>query len=116
MEGGFEPAHRALGLLLAVRHQPKKALEELDEAIKTASPTARAVRHKAWILATSLDDSVRDGKKAVECAELALQGRPGNSPNTGIRWPPPRPRPGNFKEAVEAAEKALQQARLVRGR
>ena len=66
VEGGLEPAYRALGLLLAVRHQPKKALEQLDEAIKTRPQQPEPLRHKAWILATSLDGSVRDGKKAVE--------------------------------------------------
>ena len=65
LAGDLEPAHRALGLLLAVRHQPKKALEQLDEAIHARPQQPEPYRHKAWILATSLDDNVRDGKKAV---------------------------------------------------
>ena len=32
---------------------------------------------------------------AVECAKQALEKSPGNSLNTGIRWPPLRPRPGS---------------------
>ena len=46
----LEPAHRHLGLLLAVRHQPAKALEEFDEAIhaRPQQPEPRRTRHGSW--------------------------------------------------------------------
>ncbi len=113
-EGGREPVYRALGLLLAVRHQPKKALEQLDEAIKARPQQPEPRRHKAWILATSLDNSVRDGRKAVECAEQALELTPGKLPEYWDTLAAAEAETGNFKEAVEAEERALQEAQPAR--
>jgi tetratricopeptide (TPR) repeat protein len=112
--GGLEPVHRALGLLLAVRHQPKKALEQLDDAIKDRPQQPEPYRHKAWILATSLDDKVRDGKAAVACAEQALQRSPRKPPEYWDTLAAAQAEAGQFKEAVESAEKALQQAQSMR--
>lgn len=114
LEGGLEPAYRALGLLLAVRHQPKKALEQLDEAIKARPQQPEPYRHKAWILATTLDGDVRDGQKAVEFAELALQQSPQKQPEYWDTLAAAQAESGKFPEAIESAEKALQQARLMR--
>jgi serine/threonine-protein kinase len=114
VEGGREPAHRALGLLLAVRHQPKKALEELDAAIEARPQQPEPLRHKAWILATSLDENVRSGKKAVECAKRALQLSPRKEPEYWDTLAAAQAEAGQFGEAVKSAEKALQQARAMR--
>ena len=57
IEGGLEPAHRDLGLLLAVRHKPKEAIEQLDKAIELQPKLPDARRHKAWLLATYPDDN-----------------------------------------------------------
>jgi tetratricopeptide (TPR) repeat protein len=119
VQGGFEPAHRALGLLLAVRHQPKKALEQLDEAIKTRGQQPEPLRNKAWILATyadpeSRDGNVRDGKKAVELAELALRESGGKQPEYWDTLAAAQAESGDFTAAVETEEKALDQARSMR--
>ena len=49
LESGLEPIHRELGLLLAVQHQPRRALEELDAAIEAQPQQPEPRRHKAWI-------------------------------------------------------------------
>ena len=41
VEGGLEPAHRNLGLLLAVQHHPREALREFDKAIEIQPELAR---------------------------------------------------------------------------
>ena len=91
VDSDLEPAHRALGLLLAVRGQPRKALEEFDEAIHLRPKQPEPLRHKAWLLATTPDEGVRDGKSAVYFAKQALERSGGSRPNTGTRLPPPRP-------------------------
>jgi tetratricopeptide (TPR) repeat protein len=113
VEGGLEPAHRALGLLLAVRHQPKKALEQFDAAIQVRPQQPEPFRHKAWLLATSLDENVRDGKKAVQCAEQALEKSHGKQPEYWDTLAAAQAEAGQFTEAVESAEKALEQARIM---
>jgi tetratricopeptide (TPR) repeat protein len=117
--GGFEMVHRDLGLLLAVRHQPRKALEQLDAAIQDRAQQPQPYRHKAWILATyrdplSRDGEIRDGKNAVKFAETALQLSSGKQPEYWDTLAAAQAEAGNFKEAVAAGEKALEQARALR--
>ncbi len=116
VQGGFEPAQRALGLLLAVQGHPRQALAELDEAIDTRPQQPEPLRHKAWILATwpKDEDNIRDGKEAVELARLALEKSAGKQPEYWDTLAAAEAEAGNFKEAVAAAEKALQQARAMR--
>jgi protein O-mannosyl-transferase len=111
VHGGQEPLHRSLGLLLAVRGQPASALEQLDKAIQVRPQQPEPYRQKAWILATSLDSSVRDGKKAVEAAESALQFSAGKPPEYWDTLAAAQAEDGLFKEAVESEEKALARAK-----
>ena len=114
VEGKFEQAHRYLGLILAEQGHPRDALAELDEAIKARGQQPEPLRHKAWILATSLDSHVRDGKQAVELAKLALQESARKGPEYWDTLAAAEAEAGNFAEAVEAEEKALQQAQAMR--
>ncbi len=119
LESGLEPIHRELGLLLAVRHQPQAALEQLNAAIEARPQQAEPRRHKAWILATSLDAEIRNGKKAVECAKEALErsqrvAQLNAAPEYWDTLAAAEAEAGNFQEAVEAAEKALHEAQATR--
>ena len=113
LHGGLEPFHRAMGLLLAVRRQPQEALKQLDAAIGDRPQQPEPYRHKAWILATSREDHVRNGKKAVKCAEQALELSPRKQPEYWDTLAAAQAEAGNFPAAVAVAEKALQQARLM---
>jgi protein O-mannosyl-transferase len=114
IHGGQEPFHRALGLLLAVQNKPAEALAELDEAMKVRPQQPEPPRHKAWILATSLNSGVRDGKKAVELAKLALELAPMEKP--AEYWDTlaaAQAEAGQYKEAVASEEAALEKARAA---
>jgi tetratricopeptide (TPR) repeat protein len=50
---------------------PRKALSDLEEAIAADDRYPLAYRQKAWLLATSSDDALRDGKRALEAARKA---------------------------------------------
>jgi Tfp pilus assembly protein PilF len=110
IHGGREPFYRALGLLLAVRQQPRKALDLFDEAIVARPEQPEPPRHKAWILATSLDSSVRNGKKAVELAQQALDLSTRKPPEYWDTLAAAQAEAGNFKEAVANEQQALDKA------
>jgi Tfp pilus assembly protein PilF len=58
-------AFRSLG-------QPKRALRDISWAVKLKpQELPQALNEMAWLLATTPDDSVRDGRRAVEAAEQA---------------------------------------------
>lgn len=67
----------------------------------------------AFLLATSSDDSVRNGARAVALAEQALKVDP-NSPTTLNSLAVALAETGKFAEAVEMAERALASARALR--
>jgi tetratricopeptide (TPR) repeat protein len=119
VEGGFETAHVNLGLLLAVQHQPRAALKQFDKAIELQPQAAEPLRHKAWLLATYPDEShpsekVRDGDQAVRLAEEALKLSYSKPPEFWDTLAVARAETGNFKEAIEAEQKAIDEARRMR--
>ncbi len=85
VEGGIEPAHRALGLLLAVQHQPEQAFKELDKAIRLQPKQPDARRHKAWLLATYPNEKFRDGYEAVQLRRKPWTFPRRSRPNSGTR-------------------------------
>jgi tetratricopeptide (TPR) repeat protein len=52
---------------------PRRALADLDEALAVDPKLGPAHRHRAWLLATTPDGAVRDGKRAVAAAKLAVE-------------------------------------------
>ena len=50
-----------------------KAIDDLDEVVKVAPNSARALRERAWILATCPDAKVRNGEQAVSSATQGMR-------------------------------------------
>jgi tetratricopeptide (TPR) repeat protein len=73
-------------------------------------PTADIACFLAWILATSVDDQVRNGKEAYELATAAVNTDP-TSPTFLNTLAGAQAELGQFREAVETSEKALANAR-----
>ena len=66
-----------LGLARLIQHQPKEALALFESILQSRPEWAMALNEMAWLLATSPDEAVRNGQKAVTAAEkaVALTGR-----------------------------------------
>ena len=75
--------------------------------------TPELVCFLAWVLATSNDDSVRNGKEALELAQEALRAEP-NSPTMLNARAGALAENGRFPEAIDACDRAVAAAR-VRG-
>ena len=111
VQGGLEPGHRALGMLLAAMRRPKEAIEELDKAIalKPKQPDAR--RHKAWLLATYPDERFRNGAEALRLANEAMALSRGKPAEYWDTLAVAHAEMGNFKEAIATEEEAISTAR-----
>jgi tetratricopeptide (TPR) repeat protein len=103
---------------LAAEHKPREALAELQTAIDMRPKQSDARRQKAWLLATYLDpahpnENVRDGKEAVRLAKEALDLSRWQSAEYWDTLAAAQAEMGNFKEAVEAEEKAIEAAERI---
>jgi tetratricopeptide (TPR) repeat protein len=107
-------ARRNLALALLRMDRPAEAIAVLREAVRL-NPHATDVRLQlAWVLATSPDDRVRDGREAVRLAEEARH-QAGNQ-----HWPvwdalaAAYAEAGRFDDARRAASRCLDLARSAR--
>jgi tetratricopeptide (TPR) repeat protein len=66
-------AHLNLADALSHLGRTQEAVAQLDEALRIEPDSTEAMNNLAWMLATSPDTNVRDGKRAVELAERACK-------------------------------------------
>jgi tetratricopeptide (TPR) repeat protein len=64
-------AHLNLADALSHLGREQEAVVQLDEALRIKPDSTEAMNNLAWVLATSPEAGVRDGKRAVELAERA---------------------------------------------
>jgi tetratricopeptide (TPR) repeat protein len=69
-----------------------------------------ALNNLAWVLATSADDALRDGGKAVDLAEKANRLTGGNNAQFLVTLAAAYAEAGRLAEAVQTANRALQLA------
>jgi tetratricopeptide (TPR) repeat protein len=103
-EAGF---HTVLGNAFLKSGLQKDAIAEYEHAagISPKDPLARS--NLAWLLATSSDASIRDGNRAIELAEQAVQLSSGKDPTYLRTLAAACAESGRFAEAIAAAEQAL---------
>ncbi|HTU25462.1 MAG TPA: tetratricopeptide repeat protein [Pirellulales bacterium] len=103
---GNVPAHVRLGLLLDKLGESRRALQQLMEAIRLEPDNPTTLWQTAWILATSPDSSARDGSRAVELANRAIQHSQGHEVRAYDALAAGLAERGNFSAAAAAAERA----------
>ncbi|MGH7946510.1 MAG: hypothetical protein ACREF9_16105, partial [Opitutaceae bacterium] len=92
------------------QNQPAQAIRLYRVALKDRfDPNIAA--YLAFILATSSDDALRDGREAGALAVQALQTDP-NSPSLLNAWAAALAENGRYQEAVAVADRAIANARL----
>ena len=87
-----------------------EAVSELQNALVISPNNPEAQKNLAWVLATSSDDRIRDGRKAVALARRANELTRGQNPIIGVTLAAAYAEAGRFAEAVIAAEGARQVA------
>ncbi len=86
-----------------------KALDDLDDVLKAAPGSARALRERAWILATCPDAKVRNGELAVISATRACEVTGSKDPRCLATLAAACAEAGEFDSAVNWQQKALDQ-------
>ena len=100
-------AHYQLGLAYQCSNQSAAAIREFQTVLKLDPLHVTAQNNLAWILATSPDASLRDGPKAVELAQRAVQLSAGASPQILDTLAAAYAESGRFTEALTTARQAL---------
>jgi tetratricopeptide (TPR) repeat protein len=84
-----------------------KALDDLDEVIRFAPNSARALRERAWILATCPDAKIRKPDEARTSATRACELTEWNEPQTLMTLAAACSETGDFSTAVKWQQKAV---------
>jgi tetratricopeptide (TPR) repeat protein len=100
-------AHYQLGLALQSQGRFAAAVAQLQKVLELDPKHVMAYNNLAWLLATCQDNSLRDGKRAVELAQQAVQLSGGNSPEILDTLAAAYAEAGSFPEAVETAHRAM---------
>ncbi len=91
-----------------------KAIKDYERAIKIASDDEEAgdlpgiLNNLAWVLATSPDDSIRDGKRAIELSERAVELTDGKEAHILSTLAAGYAEAGDFEKAVEWSSKSVE--------
>jgi tetratricopeptide (TPR) repeat protein len=105
-------AHTCLGNALLRRGSVNEAVAQYENAIALAPEDPHSRINMAWVLATAPDASIRDGIKAVEFAEQAVELSGGNDPKFLRTLAAAYAESGRFSEAITTAQQAMMTATM----
>jgi protein O-mannosyl-transferase len=106
----FTQARDNLNAIQTYREQLLKKLAECRERMRAQPDDISSLNDLAWLLATNLDASLRNGPEAVKLAERAVELSGGRQPAVLDTLGAAYATSGRFGEAVQTAQKALELA------
>jgi Flp pilus assembly protein TadD len=101
-------AHNNLAVAMAKKGRTREAIFHWQKALEIQPDKVGSQVSLARVLATSPDDSIRDGVRAVNLAEQALKLSGGRSPAILQTLAAAYAETGQFARAVETARRALE--------
>jgi tetratricopeptide (TPR) repeat protein len=102
--------HNIVGTVLIQQHRIREGVEEWRKGLAIDSNNGNAMSNLAWVFATSPDDSLRDGAKAVQLAEQALRISGGRIPIIFRTLAAAYAESGQFSEARQTAQRGIELA------
>jgi Flp pilus assembly protein TadD len=105
-------AHTCLGNALLRKGSLNEAIAHYQTALALAPEDPHSRNNLAWILATSSDDKIRDGVKAVEFAQQAVAISGGREPQFIRTLAAAYAESGRFSESIAAAQQAAMIANM----
>jgi len=98
-------ARNILGTALIQQGRIREAIEQWQEAQTIEPENGNAASNLAWVFATCPDDSIRDGRRAVELAEKALRISGGKIPMIFRVLAAAYAEDGRLSQAIESAQR-----------
>src|SRR5262249_45368906 len=96
----YAPAYNNLANLYAQTGRTREAVQHYEIALKLRPRNAQIMNNLAWLLATSLDASLRDGSRAVQLASQADNFANGLDPVYKATLAAAYAETGRFSEAI----------------
>src|SRR5213078_4943003 len=99
-----------VGTVLIQQGQAREAVEEWQKVLAIQPDNGNAMSNLAWVFATSPDDSLRDGAKAVQLAEQAMRISGGRIPIIFRTLAAAYAETGEFSQAIQTAQQGIELA------
>ena len=110
IQPGNVEARNTLGTALIQQGHLKEAIDQWQDALAIEPENGNAASNLAWVFATSPEDSVRDGTRAVELGERALRISGGKIPMIYRVLAAAYAESGRFGDAIDAARRGAELA------
>jgi tetratricopeptide (TPR) repeat protein len=104
-------AHSHLGMALVMKGRAAEGLAQWRQVLKEEPDNLRALNDAAWLLATSQDAGLRNGKEAVQLAQHAEQITSAQEPSVLGTLAAAYAEAGAFDKAIEAEQQATDLAK-----
>jgi Flp pilus assembly protein TadD len=102
--------HNIVGTILIQRGRIKEGVDEWQKVLAIQPDNGNAMSNLAWVFATSPDDSLRDGAKAVRLAEEALRISGRRIPIIFRTLAAAYAETGDFSKAIQTAQQGVELA------
>jgi tetratricopeptide (TPR) repeat protein len=109
----YAKAHIDLGNALLKKGSVEKAITHYQKALQIKPENTEAQNNLAWVLATALQASLRNGRQAVELAQQANQLAGGENPIILRTLAAAYAEAGRFSDAQRSAQKTMALARAA---
>jgi len=102
--------HNIVGTVLVQQGRVTEGVEEWQKVLAVQPDNGNAMSNLAWVFATSPDQSVRNGPKAVQLAEQAVRVSGSRIPILFRTLAAAYAESGRFSEAIQAARQGIELA------
>jgi len=102
--------HNIVGTALIQQRRIREGVEEWEKVLAIQPDNGNAMSNLAWVFATSPDDSLRDGTKAIQLASEALRISGNRIPILFRTLAAAYAESGRFSEAIQTAQQGIELA------
>jgi len=100
----------SLGNAFLLKREAREAIRYYDRALQLAPESASTLNNLAWVFSTCTDDSLRDGARAIQLSQKAVELSQWQDPTFLRTLAAAFAETGRFNDAIQMSQKALQLA------